>query len=257
MKLEQVALQFYTLREHAKTAADFTAACKKVREIGYTAVQLSAIGPIPEEEIVRILKGEGLVCCATHEGSDTILQEPAKVVDRLKKLGCPHTAYPFPRGVDFGDPKSVAALIEGLDQAGAVLAAAGQTLSYHNHGIEFVRHGDATVLDAIYAGTKPAHLKAELDTYWVQYGGGDPVAWCEKMAGRMPLIHLKDYTFTTENKPTFCEIGNGNLDFRRIVAAAEKAGCEWFIVEQDTCPGDPFDSIRQSFDYIRDHLVAP
>ena len=87
-------------------------------------------------------------------------------------------------------------------------------------------------------------------------GGGDPVAWCEKLRGRLPFIHLKDYGFTAANQPVFAEIGAGNLDWPRLIAAAERAGCEWFIVEQDVCPGDPFDSLRRSFEYLKT-LVSP
>jgi len=65
---------------------------------------------------------------------------------------------------------------------------------------------------------------------------------------------MKDFAITPDNKIAFAEIGQGNLDWPRIVAAAEASGCEWFIVEQDVCPGDPFDSLRQSFEYIRTTL---
>ena len=75
-------------------------------------------------------------------------------------------------------------------------------------------------------------------------GGGDCVEWCRRLAGRIPFIHLKDYMMTLEKKPIWCEIGRGTLPFARIIAEAEKSGCEWFIVEQDTCPGDPFESLR-------------
>lgn len=256
MKIEQVAAQFYTLRDHCKTATDLAASVRKVRAIGYTAAQLSGIGPIPDAEIVRIFDGEGVKICATHEGSDQILDEPEAAVARLQRLGCKLTAYPYPRGIDFTSEESVTALVRKLDAAGAKFRAAGLKLGYHNHAIEFVKFRGAPVLEFIYAQTDPAHLVGELDTYWIHYGGGDVVEWCAKLRGRLPFIHLKDYGFTKENKPTYCEIGAGTLPFRRIVAEAERSGCEWFIVEQDTCPGDPFDSLRQSFDYIRHHLVS-
>jgi sugar phosphate isomerase/epimerase len=67
---------------------------------------------------------------------------------------------------------------------------------------------------------------------------------------------MKDYTVNAENHPTFAEIGNGNLDWKRIIAAAEAAGCQWFCIEQDTCPGDPFDSLKQSFDYTKKNLCS-
>lgn len=254
MKTIQIAAQLYTCRDLLQTPADIAATLHRLREVGYTAVQVSGMGPISEEELVRILDGEGLQCCATHEPSHVILDEPQRVAERLAKLGCHYTAYPFPSGIDLSDEAAVDGLIAKLDAAGAVLAASGVTLCYHNHHQEFRRLGSRTILEKIYAETNPAHLQGEPDTYWIQYGGGDPVAWCEKLSGRLPLIHLKDFMIDAANNITMCEIGAGNLDWRRIVAAAEKSGCRWFIVEQDTCPGDAVDSLAESFRYLSSEI---
>jgi len=256
MNIHQVAAQFYTLRDFCKTAGEFAESCAKVRAIGYEAIQISGVGPIPESEVVAICKGEGLVICATHEDGKTILNSPEKVVDRLAKLGCKYTAYPYPGGVDFTSAADVDRLIAGLDAAGQVLRDAGQVLTYHNHACEFLKLDGEVVLDRIYSRTNPANLQGEIDTYWVQVGGADPVAWCRKLSARLPLLHLKDCVATAANGSAFCEIGNGNLNFPGIIAAAGESGCEWFIVEQDTCPGDPFDSLRISFDYIKANLVG-
>jgi sugar phosphate isomerase/epimerase len=256
MKISQVAAQLYTLRDHLKTPADIALSLKKVAAIGYRAVQVSGVGPIPEEELNAILKAEGLVCCATHEDGNTIRKNPAKVVERLQKLNCRYTAYPFPAGVDWSKASDVEDLVADLDKAGAVLREAGQVLTYHNHGIELIPFDGTTALDFIYHKTAAQNLAGEIDTYWIQYGGGDPVAWCRKLKGRLPLLHMKDYAFTTRNEPAFAEIGKGNLNWPEIIAAAEASGCEWFIVEQDTCPGDPFDSLKLSFDYIAANLAS-
>ena len=256
MKLTQVAAQLYTVRDHCRDAAALAATAKKLRTIGYTAVQLSAVGPIPESEIVTIMQGEGLVICATHEPSLEILDEPEKVIARLQRLGCKLTAYPYPAGVDFTDATQVETLVRKLDAAGAKLRAAGLRLGYHNHAIEFVKFRGAPVLEYLFAQTGVDNLGSELDTFWIHYGGGDVVEWTRRLRGRIPCVHLKDYGFTKENKHTWCEIGAGTLPFKRIIAEAEAGGCEWFIVEQDTCPGDPFDSLRQSFDYIKANLVT-
>jgi sugar phosphate isomerase/epimerase len=255
MNPHQVALQLYTLRDHLKTPADIRRTLKKVKEIGYPAVQASGLGPIPEAELVEILKGEGLVLCATHEPSDVIRQNPEKVVETLTKLGCRHTAYPYPGGVDWSKPKDVEKLVADLDRAGAILRQAGQVLSYHNHAVELTPFQGATALDYIYSQSNPQNLQGEIDTYWIQHGGCDPVDWCLKLKGRLPLLHMKDYTVLPDGKPTFASIGHGNLNWPAILGAAEVSGCEWFIVEQDTTPGDPFDAVRLSFEYIRDHLV--
>jgi sugar phosphate isomerase/epimerase len=256
MRIDQVACQLYTLRDHLNTPAAIAATLKKVRAIGYQAVQISGMGPIPELELLTILAGEGLVCCATHENGDTILNEPQKVVDRLRALRCAITAYPWPGGIKFDTLENVQAFAARLNAAGQVLAAAGQILCYHNHHLEFVRIGNRTALEIIYAETDPRYLQGEPDTYWVQFGGGDPVEWCERLANRLPIIHLKDYQITSENKVNFCEIGAGNLNWKRIIGAADAAGCQWFAVEQDVCPGDPFDSLKQSFEFVRDNLCV-
>ncbi len=256
MKLTQVAAQLYTVRDFCQTASALAATARKLRAIGYEAVQLSGHGPIPAAEIARIMAGEGLTICATHEPAAVILDEPEKAIDTLRQLGCRLTAYPYPQNVDFSSADSINTLVRKLDAAGAKLRAAGLTLGYHNHEIEFLKFQGAPVLDYIFARTEPRNLVGELDTYWVQYGGGDCVEWCRKLRGRLPFLHLKDYAMTQERKPTFCEIGQGNLPFARIISEAESSGCQWFIVEQDTCPHDPFASLQISFDYLKARLVS-
>jgi sugar phosphate isomerase/epimerase len=254
VKIDQVALQLYTLRAHLATPGEISASLKKVASLGYKAVQVSGMGPIAESELLAILDGEGLRLCATHENGKTILSNPELVVDRLRKLDCKYTAYPYPAGIDFTDHSQLEQLAKQLDHAGKVLHEAGQVLTYHNHGIELMRTGNQTVLEYLFDQTDARYLQAEIDTYWIQCGGGDPVAWCKNLKGRLPLLHMKDYQFTAKNQPDFAEIGYGNLNWKSIIAAAAESGCQWFIVEQDTCPGDPFDSIKKSFDYIAEHL---
>lgn len=254
MKRNQVAAILYTLRDYCKTAEDLRETLRKVRAIGYEAVQVSGIGPIDPKIVRELLDEAGLVCCATHENGDVVRKDAASLVEKLKILGCNITAYPYPAGVDFNDKSSVAALIADLSAAGKVFATAGQTLCYHNHAHEFYRTEDGIILDDIYARTDASTLAAELDTYWAQAGGANPVAYIEKLSGRLPALHMKDYAVGPDGKPFFAEIGHGNLDFKAIIAAAETAGCKWFIVEQDVCPGDPFDSLAKSWKYITENL---
>ncbi len=252
MKKSQIAIQFYTLRDQVPTPARFAEACAKVRAIGYRAAQISGIDmtAIPPQEIRRICAEHDLVICGVHAAPADILHNPQSVLELLETLDAPLAAFPYPSGVDFSDETAVSTLINKLEESGRFLAAHGRTLCYHNHQIEFRRSGGRTILDRIYAETNPAHLQAELDTHWVQYGGGCPAAWCARMTGRLPLLHLKDFRINERNEIEFAEVGAGNLDFPAILAEAERAGCHWFVVEQDTCPGDPFDSIRMSWDYL-------
>jgi sugar phosphate isomerase/epimerase len=254
MKIRQVAAQLFTVRDFTKTAADLATTLKKIRAIGYEAVQVSGVGPIEPVELRTLIEREGLICCATHEGN--ILTEPEKVAERLNTLRCKYTAYPYPGGIQLDTIENVKAFAKRLNEAGKILADAGVVLTYHNHHIEFQKVGGRVALEVIYAETDPRYLQGEIDTYWVQFGGGDPVAWCEALRKRLPLLHMKDYAIDREHRPVFAEIGNGNLDWTRILKAAEKSGCQWFIVEQDVCQRDPFESLKISFDYIRERLCT-
>jgi sugar phosphate isomerase/epimerase len=253
MKLAQIAAQMYSVREFLKTPADIKKSLVKVKKIGYQAVQLSGLGPIADSELTRILNGEGLVCCATHEPSDMILNEPNKAVDHLKAIGCTATAYPFPRGIKLSNMREVKAFAKSLDKAGGVFHKAGLELSYHNHDIEFVRVDGKLVLDLLMELTSPDNLKLELDTYWAQAGGSNPVEICKRYKGRMPLIHIKDYGMTPERKPVFEEIGSGNLNWPELLKAAEASKSKWFIVEQDANfeGGNPFKSLAMSFEFLK------
>jgi sugar phosphate isomerase/epimerase len=256
MKINQVAAQLYTVRDFAKTPPEIAKTLKKIRAIGYEAVQLSGLGPIGDKELLAMLKGEGLNCCATHEDSNMILNEPQKVVEHLQKLGCNLTAYAWPAGIKFDTLPEVKSFAARLNAAGKVLHVAGQVLCYHNHHIEFRRLDRKPILEILFEETDARYLQGEPDTYWVQHGGGDPVAWCQRLKNRLPILHMKDYTVNTNNQATFAEIGNGNLDWKRIIPAAEKAGCKWFCIEQDTCPGDPFESLKQSFVFTKENLCS-
>jgi sugar phosphate isomerase/epimerase len=136
------------------------------------------------------------------------------------------------------------------NQIGEQLSKAGLTLSYHNHSFEFVHFGRYTGLDMILQETDPRYLKAELDVYWIQHGGGDPATWIMKMSGRMPVVHLKDMV-VLNGQPAMAEIGEGNLNWPTILRACQEATVEWYAVEQDVCQRDPFESLKISYDNLK------
>lgn len=252
MKKSQLAAQLYTLRDFLKTPDDVAGSLEKVKAIGYDAVQISGMGPIEEELLVKYAKDNGLTICATHESSAKIFDETDEVIARLKKLSCKHTAYPhphyFPRTYN-----GAVMFARKLNTAAEKMAKEGLVLSYHNHASEFVKHDGEFFLDIIYR--EAPLLKAELDTFWVQSGGQDPVSWIEKLAGREPLLHLKDYGMNFAYERTMESIGSGNLNWKAIMDAAAKAGVEYYIVEQDNCNGiDPFDALAKSYRYISENF---
>ena len=146
MHIAQAGAQLYTIRDHLKTPQDIAASLKKIRDIGYQAVQVSGMGPIPENNLLKLCDDLGLTICATHEPTARILDEPLQIVERLKKLNCRYTAVPSP-GVRFQTVAEVEAFAARMNVAGQVLHDNGCTLLYHNHATEFARIEGQMVLE--------------------------------------------------------------------------------------------------------------
>ena len=139
-----------------------------------------------------------------------------------------------------------------LNIAGERCKKAGIQLCYHNHDFEFIKEGDVLPYDILLA-TDENLVKMEVDLYWITKAGHDPVALFEQHPGRFPLWHVKDMDNT--EKKDFTEVGSGIIDFKKIFKQSKKAGMKYFFVEQDKCPGSPFDSITKSIAYIKNNLV--
>ena len=244
-----IGAQLYTLRDYMKTPTDIAKTLRALRKIGYEAVQVSGIGPIAPRDLKKMLDGEGLVACATHTGYDELVKETERVIEEHKMLGASHVACPG-LSPEYHNGEGYRTVARELSKVGKVLKAHGITLSYHNHGIEFEKYGDRIGLEILYEESEPDCLQAEIDTYWVQYGGGDPAAWCRKLAGRLPLLHLKDMGIQ-DNKQIMMEVGEGNLDWGAILKACKAAGTEWYLVEQDVCQRHPLESLKISLENMK------
>ena len=251
MKKSQLAAQLYTLRNYLKTPGGVDRSFAKLREIGYEAVQVSGVAaPLPA--VRKAADNNGLTICAAHSGTPELLGNRSAVVDELGILGCKHTAFGCVEEWRIIDRESVLDFAAELEAAAVDLAKSGISFSYHNHNMEFAKFNGEYILDLIYANAP--HLKAEIDTFWVQMGGCDPAEWITKYSGRQILFHLKDFgalPYTSTTAP----VGTGNLNWNEIVPAAEKAGAEWFIVEQDNCRKDPFECLKDSYDYLVKNFV--
>lgn len=247
-----IGAQLYTCRQYMQTIDDIAKTLKKIADIGYTAVQLSAIGPVDPKELAKVVSDLGLTVAATHEPWDKFQNNIDELIAEHKIWNCTHPAVGG-LSENYRSADGVKQFLDELAPVAEALAAEGMDFSYHNHSHELVRYGEKTWLEMLYEQGDPKQLKAEIDTYWIQHGGGDPVAWIKKCAGREPILHLKDMKITVDRKQLYAEIGQGNLNWPAILQAAEQGGVEYYLVEQDDCyDRDPIDSLEISYRYLKE-----
>jgi len=256
----KLAVQMFTVRDFTKTGKDFADTLARLRKMGYTAVQLSAVGCMGGEnpevsatQARKMLDDVGMACVATHRSWDALAQQTEAEIAFHQARGCDFAAI----GSIPGEFRSAGAagyrnLVQLAKPVIAKLKAAGIRFGYHNHAFEFVRIGpnQKTCYD-IFVDEGGPDFMLEIDTYWVVHAGASPTKLFETVPGRVPVIHLKDKEVPADGEPRFSPIGEGNLNWDRILPACAKAGVEWYAIEQDNCFGrDPFDCLRSSFDYL-------
>ncbi len=226
----KLAAQMFTVRSLIHDEASLADVLGTIRAMGYTGVQISGISSVPFEKIHERLTALGIECCITHESTTDILDDPRKVIDRLGALHCCATAVPHPGPIPLMSMGDVRKFAKRLNAAGQALRDASCILAYHNHALEFRRIESKPILEWIYELTVASNLQSELDTYWVQAGGGDPVAWIRRLKDRLPLLHVKDYGIDDSGLRVLGRLeaetltGRGSSGLRR---RAEPNGSSW------------------------------
>jgi sugar phosphate isomerase/epimerase len=239
-----LAAQLYTLRDFTKTPDAIADTLHKVKQLGYDAVQLSALGPIEPSALKAILDREGLSVCATHVPYDRLRDDLPAVIEEHHLWGCRHVAIGgLPAA--YRNHEGYRRFAQEASAIARELANANLTFSYHNHSFELEKFEGRTALAMLYEESDPAVFFAEIDTYWLQHGGADPSVWIRSMKDRIPLVHLKDMA-VKDNTPIMAEVGEGNMNWSAILEACKEANVEWYIVEQDYCQRDPFESLQIS-----------
>ena len=253
----------YTVRDFVKTAPELAESLEKIREIGYPAVQLSAVGAMNGErpevsaaQARRMLDDNGLRCVATHRSWEDLAHRTEREIEFHQALGCDYTAIgslpgQYAQQGAEGYRRWVADAVPVI----ARLKEAGIRFGYHNHAHEFERYGpERRTLFDILLTEGGDDLMLELDVYWVAHAGVNPVRLVERAHGRLPVVHVKDKEMAG-SEAVMAPVGEGNLDWPELLPALQAAGTEWFCVEQDVCRRDPFDCLRSSFHYLREFMA--
>lgn len=260
MSSTKLAVQMYTIRDFTKTVDDLKASIEKIAKMGYTGVQVSAVGCLNDglisaSEIKSILDDNGVKCVATHRNLVDLLNKTDEEIQLHKDLGCDYVAF----GGMFGNepyPQTVAGYRKFLADSKDAIAkfkAAGIKFGHHNHAHEFLRPElDGPRLYDVLIDEGDDDLMIEADLFWVWHGGESPIKHIKRCPNRLDVIHLKDKAFYTDEKNPngIAPIGEGNMPWDEIIPACEKMGVQWYCIEHDVCPRDPFDCLESSFKYL-------
>ena len=264
-----VAIQLYSLRD--AVASDFEGTLKKVKAMGYDGVEFAGLHGKSADEVKALCEDIGLTPISAHVSLLELRADPDAVLKTYAQIGCEYIVIPYLiEEYRPGNPK-FAEVIESAKMLGAKAKEYGMTLCYHNHDFEFVKIGEEYALDILYSEVSADLLETELDTCWVNVGGENPVDYLLKYTGRANIVHLKDFVGSrtenmyaligidegekkdTKGKFEFRPVGYGVQDFPAILAACEKAGAKWVVVEQDEPSMDksPLECAEMSINYLR------
>ena len=274
MKKFKVGIQLYSLRDDMEKDMDATLAA--VKAAGYDYVEFAGYFGKSAEEIKALLDKHGLECVSVHQTHDVFLGADAqKHADFIKTLGAKYCCIPWMPVQKISNSEGFAKLCEEAAIAGKLLKENGIQLGYHNHDFEFLELDGEFIFDKLYSTVPADLLTTEIDTCWVKYAGQDPAEYIRKYAGRVGIVHLKDFTCKNvnagpayalidengneikgvsreDNEFMFKALGTGMQDFKAILEACEASGTEYIFYEQDQAPERPaIESAKMSREFLK------
>lgn len=247
--------QLYTLRDFVRTADGLHESLKRLADMGYEGVQISAVDSflteVSPEQLRTWLDNLGLTCCATHRPWDRLADHLEEEIRIHQTIGCDIIGIAMgPKHCLDGGPAEWREWLVKVDEVVMNLARQDIFFAYHNHAIEFEKKEGIRAFDIITSESNP-YLQFILDTYWIVHAGADCVDWIQQLRGRLDVVHLKD-KLVVGWETRFAPVGEGNLPWHSILPALDEAGCMWGVVEQDDCYGeDPFDCLDRSLKYLK------
>ncbi|GAA0226275.1 sugar phosphate isomerase/epimerase family protein [Haladaptatus pallidirubidus] len=229
--MTQTAIQLYSLRELDESLLDLLA---RVGETEFDGVEFAGLGDVSPADVAETLDEVGLGAAGAHVPFDELDANPGDVVETYEMVGCDRLVVPYLDESYFDSEETAIETAHRLDDLAERVERRGAELHYHNHAHEFVEIGDRAAFDAFIAESK---VNIELDVGWVVAAGRDPVSLLDRLAGRVPLVHLKD---TADGAPV--ELGDGDVNAEICADTARSVGAEWLVYEHDA-PSDPESSL--------------
>lgn len=257
---QEIGIQLYTLRNEIRK--DVNATIKAVADAGYK--QVECYGFPNADPMIKAARENGLAINSTHFDWDSVINPDEKgvrpfseVLDSANDAGIKHLVIPYLADKNRKTLENYKLVCERCNKGAEQAKKAGIQLSYHNHSFEFQPlEGGVTGYETMIKEFS-ADMHFEVDVFWIQVGGKDPVELVRQLKGRVSQLHLKDLnkSVTTPKysgipKEAFEELGDGVINMEPIIQVAEEAGVKICHVEQDHSP-HPIKSIQQSMNYLK------
>ena len=263
VKKKNIGLQLYSLR--ASFPKDVKGVLEQVSKAGFTEVETygysvkNGFFGTSVKEFKTILSANGLKNPSGHydlgsllkDGNTEVLKntiEAANVLDN-KYITIPWLDELIRKSAD--DYKIIA---ENMNKAAVICKESGLKLAYHNHAFEFTTFGETNGYDILLKETDKKLVDFELDLYWVERSGNNPLHLFKEHPGRFSMWHVKD--MDKNNKDFNTEIGKGTIDFKTIFAEAKLSGMKHFFIEHETnYVPNPIESVSESCAYVKKNLL--
>ncbi len=257
---KEIGIQLYTLRKQIDD--DVRATLKAVADAGYQ--QVEPYGFPDAKSMMDAANEFGLAINSSHFAWNSVVNPDddgvppfAEILDEANAAGLSHLVIPYLEDRNRTTLDDYRTLAERCNRAAEQAKQAGIQLAYHNHAFEFKpMEGGKTGYDVLIEEFSP-DMHFEVDVFWIQVGGKDPVELIKQLKGRVSQLHLKDLNkeIATPNygsipEEAFEELGDGVIPMEPILDAAQQAGVQICHVEQDHSP-HPLESIRQSMRYLK------
>lgn len=242
----QLGAQLYTIREFTQTPEDIEKSLRKIKALGFHSIQISGFGYMDPQKLADLVHELDLDVCVTHSPFDRMQNDLDALIEEHRMLGCDTIGLGSMPAKYHGSLEGIRQFIADTRDIAKHIKAAGMQFAYHNHNTEFQKSDGILPMDVLIEETVPEEFHFILDTYWLQMGGVNPAAYIRRVKDRMKVCHFKDFA-VVNHVPTIAEIGVGNIDFAECFRACEDAGVKYIVIEQDTCPRDPFDCLANSY----------
>lgn len=235
-----IGLQAYTFRGSWPKGIEAT--LDTIKSLGVTEMEGGPIKGMETAELRRQLDKRGIRMVSIGADYNELAKSAEQTIKNAKILGAKYVMVAWiPHDKSGFTLENAKKAVADFNRAGKTLKENGITLTYHNHGYEFVPYEDGTLFDYIVKNTNPEYVSFEMDILWTAFPGQDPAALLNKYGKRWKLMHLKDLKKgvkgdLTGNTPTTNDValGTGSINIPAVLKAAKKAGVEHYFIEDES-----------------------